>query len=100
MTPVEAREIRIAGRQLRCHMCDYTRFIEREAQLQSAAGMLFGQDWASSKATCMVCEQCGYVHWFLASRQSALHADDSTLAQEIESLRQRIEAEDLEPLNR
>lgn len=84
-------------------MCDYTRFIEREAQLQTAAGTLFGMDWASSKATCMVCEQCGFVHWFLATRHGALRPEDTVLAQEIESLRLRIEeaeaAEDLEPLS-
>lgn len=26
---------------------------------------VFDLDWANASATCMVCERCGYVHWFL-----------------------------------
>jgi hypothetical protein len=28
----------------------------------------FGLDWANRTARCLVCERCGYVHWFLPRR--------------------------------
>lgn len=91
---MEAREIQIAGRQLRCQVCDYTRFYRREAGLSTGASNVFGQDWANSQATCFVCEQCGYVHWFVRTHVAAMAAEDSTLGQEIEALRRRLEAEE------
>ena len=92
LSNIEAREVRIAGHQLRCQVCDYTRFFRREARLTTGAAF-FGQDWANSKANCYVCEQCGYVHWFVRARHVGASAEDSSLAAEIEDLRQRIEAE-------
>ena len=89
---VEAREIRVAGRQLRCQVCDFTRFYEREARLSTGASA-FGQDWTNSKADCLVCEQCGFVYWFVRTHASSMIAEDTSLAEEIESLRQRLEAE-------
>jgi len=90
---VEAREVQIAGKQLRCQVCDYTRFFRREAGLSTGASNVFGQDWASSQASCFICEQCGYVHWFVRARAAAMAAEDTTLADEIENLRKRLEAE-------
>ena len=103
VSTIEAREIRIAGHQLRCQVCDYTRFYEREARLSTGASA-FGQDWMNSKADCLVCEQCGFVHWFVRTHASSLIAEDTTLADEIEDLRKRLEAEyeasPLEPAQR
>ena len=92
VSSVEAREVRIAGRQLRCQVCDYTRFFGREARLTTGAS-LFGQDWTNSRANCFVCEQCGYVHWFVKTRAVGAAAEDTTLAVEIENLRRRLEEE-------
>lgn len=93
---IEAREIRIAGHQLRCQVCDYTRFFRREAGLSTGAPSFFGQDWANSTATCFICEQCGYVHWFVRTRAASTAAEDTTLGREIEALRRRLEAEEAE----
>jgi hypothetical protein len=88
---LEAREITIAGRHLRCQVCDFTRFYRREAQLTTGASA-FGQDWTNAKAECLVCEQCGYVHWFMRTRTIGAAAEDTALSEEIEHLRQRLEA--------
>jgi predicted nucleic-acid-binding Zn-ribbon protein len=93
VSSVEAREVRIAGKHLRCQVCDYTRFFRREASLSTGASTTFGQDWANSKANCFICEQCGFVHWFARTHSSGVAAEDTTLAAEIEGLRQRLEAE-------
>ena len=91
-SPVEAREVTISGHRLRCQVCEFTRFHRREAQL-AAGGSAFGQDWTNSKAECLVCEQCGFVHWFVRPRTVGAAAEDTALAEEIESLRRRLEEE-------
>lgn len=62
---VEAEEVQIAGRPLRCEICHHTRFYSREGKIQTTGMTFFDLDWANASATCLVCEQCGYVHWFL-----------------------------------
>ncbi len=93
----DAREITVAGRHLRCQVCDYTRFFRREARVTAGASF-FGQEWANIQAECFVCEQCGYVHWFMRSRPVSTDAEASALAGEIEQLRSRLEAEFAEGL--
>jgi hypothetical protein len=93
---VEAREVLVAGKQLRCQVCEYPRFFRREAGLSTGASNVFGQDWANSQASCFICEQCGYVHWFVRARAATMAVEDSELAQEIEALRVRLEAEEAE----
>jgi hypothetical protein len=75
VSSIEAREVSIAGHQLRCQVCDFTRFFRREARLSTGASA-FGQDWTNSKAECMVCEQCGFVHWFVRTHAVAASAED------------------------
>ena len=89
---LEAREISIAGRYLRCQVCDFTRFYRREARVTTGASF-FGQDWANTQAECLVCEQCGYVHWFMRSRTASAAIEDAALSEEIEDLRRRLEIE-------
>ena len=40
-----------------------------------------------------MCEQCGFVHWFVRTPHVASSPEDTTLADEIETLRRRLEAE-------
>lgn len=56
-----------AGRTLRCLICGYDLFLCREAQLNTAVATLFNLDWANKSAVCLICDQCGYIHWFLPS---------------------------------
>ena len=62
----EAEAVPLAnGTELRCEICKHTRFYRREGKIQTTAMTFFDLDWANASAECMVCEQCGYVHWFL-----------------------------------
>lgn len=61
----EAQEIQILGNMLRCEICHHGRFYSREGKIQTTAMTFFDLDWANASATCLVCERCGYVHWFL-----------------------------------
>ena len=64
----EPESVEILGRHLTCRICDHDRFWRREAQLNTAVATFFSLDWANPQATCMVCDQCGYVHWFLPKK--------------------------------
>lgn len=55
----------IAGVQLACEICKHDHFYRREAQLNTPGMSLFDLDWMNATATCAVCANCGYVHWFL-----------------------------------
>lgn len=61
----EAKPFNIAGIQIRCEICHHEKFYEREGKIQTTAMTFFELDWANASATCLVCERCGYVHWFL-----------------------------------
>jgi hypothetical protein len=60
-----AQEVEVAGQPLRCEICHHTRFWQRQAQLNTSVATFFNFDWANASATCIVCERCGYIHWFL-----------------------------------
>ncbi|MES1022890.1 hypothetical protein ABN584_08320 [Gloeocapsa sp. BRSZ] len=55
------------GRRLQCVVCEHDLFWRREAQLNTAIATLFNMDWANKSAICLVCDYCGYIHWFLPS---------------------------------
>ena len=57
--------VEVAGRELKCRICERDLFWERNAQMNTAAATFFNLDWANATATCYVCDACGYVHWFL-----------------------------------
>lgn len=60
-----AEEREVVGQPLRCEICHHTRFWQRRAQLNTAVATFFNFDWANPSAECLVCEKCGYIHWFL-----------------------------------
>ncbi|MBZ5585353.1 MAG: hypothetical protein LAQ30_24755 [Acidobacteriia bacterium] len=54
-----------AGRQLVCTVCGGTRFHERNSLLNTRAATFFRFDWANKEATNYICNQCGYIFWFM-----------------------------------
>jgi hypothetical protein len=64
----EPEQVEVAGLTLHCEICKSDRFWTREAQLNTAVATFFGFDWANATAICYVCDQCGYIHWFLPNR--------------------------------
>ncbi len=57
--------IRVKGKQLKCRICDNTKFYTREAQLNTATLSFLDLDWANKSATCYVCSECTHIEWFL-----------------------------------
>lgn len=65
----EAESYMIAGEiELACRICKHDRFWRREAQLNTPVATFFNMDWANATALCLVCEHCGYIHWFVPQR--------------------------------
>jgi len=59
-----AETVEIFGRQLKCMVCEHDRFWKREAQLNTATASFFNMDWANDSGVCIICNKCGYIHWF------------------------------------
>jgi predicted nucleic-acid-binding Zn-ribbon protein len=51
--------------KLECTVCKHTLFWTRETLMNTVGMSLLNLDWANKKATNYICNNCGYVHWFL-----------------------------------
>lgn len=61
----EPETFTVVGKPLRCEICHHDKFWQRQAQLHTAVASFFDLEWIQPSANCMVCAQCGYIHWFL-----------------------------------
>jgi hypothetical protein len=61
----EAGPVSVLGNPMTCEICHHDRFYQREGKIQTTAMTFFELDWLNASANCVVCERCGYVHWFL-----------------------------------
>ncbi len=55
----------VNGNPLACLVCGHDMFTERPAQLNTRGLTFLNLDWANKSARCLVCDACGYIHWFL-----------------------------------
>ncbi|MDQ7793317.1 MAG: DNA-binding protein [bacterium] len=62
---MEASEHEVAGRKLACPFCDHNRFWTRRTLMNTRGATFFNLDWANREAHNYICEQCGYVLWFM-----------------------------------
>ena len=51
------------GLELQCLICNCELFWYRQTQLNTATAIEL--DWFNRSAICLVCDRCGYIHWFL-----------------------------------
>ena len=61
-------EVEVLDRPLRCQVCEGTLFYKRTALLHGAAASIFNVEWAAPSCTCVICSNCGYVHWFFPGK--------------------------------
>jgi len=67
-TAKNAAPTQVAGIDLRCEICQHDRFFERQGQLNTAVASFFNFDWVDPAARCLICANCGYIHWFLPEK--------------------------------
>lgn len=61
----ESKQIVIKGNKLECYVCKHDKFSFRETLMNTPAMTFFKLDWANKRAENYICDNCGYVHWFL-----------------------------------
>jgi len=62
-TPAESYKIK--GKVLTCRFCKKDKFFYRKTLMNTPGLTIFGLEWLNAEAENYVCENCGYVHWFL-----------------------------------
>ena len=71
---------------LKCKHCGSGGFTHCRSQLNTAAMTFFNLDWLNASADVYVCENCGYLHWFLGAsirRDTTMdEVDDTSVASE------------------
>ena len=61
----EPETIELNGKPLRCVVCQHDTFYQRKAQLHGGVATFFDVEWASPTYLCLICSECGYIHWFV-----------------------------------
>lgn len=60
-----SEERTIKGNKLECPVCKHDKFWAKET-LMNTPGMTFlGLEWANKNAQNFICDNCGFVYWFL-----------------------------------
>ncbi len=62
----DAAPAEVAGHKLKCLMCQHESFHQRKSHLDTALANSMSPDWVDRQAYCLVCNECGFIHWFLA----------------------------------
>lgn len=52
------------GVQIICMHCKNEHFLEGNALLNTRGLTFFGFDWLNESAATLMCNRCGYIHWF------------------------------------
>ena len=63
-----SQEREILGTKLECPVCGHNRFWSRRTLMNTTGLTFFGIEWANRRAQNYICEQCGYIFWFLQQK--------------------------------
>lgn len=58
----------IQGKKLTCAFCGHERFHHRTSLLNTRKAALFNFEWLNPRADNYICDQCGYICWFLKKK--------------------------------
>jgi hypothetical protein len=53
------------GLKLECVICKGNKFWSRQTLMNTVGMSFLNLDWANKSATNYICENCGFIHWFL-----------------------------------
>jgi predicted nucleic-acid-binding Zn-ribbon protein len=63
--PRDSENFEYLQNQLKCLVCGHARFSKREVRMDTnitGVPVTFGP--TGNVALCVICEKCGYIHWF------------------------------------
>ena len=55
----------VDGHELKCPVCGHEEFCKRKTLMNTPGLTFLGVEWANRQADNYVCDQCGYILWFL-----------------------------------
>lgn len=71
------RVIKVHGIDLKCRHCGHGRFIQRSAHLNTPLMTFFDLDFLNRTADIFICEECGFLHWFLNPSKTSAEGQEN-----------------------
>ena len=63
---IDASSVEVDGHKVQCLLCRHPTFQQRKSHLDMALVHSMNPDWVNREAYCLVCDHCGFIHWFLS----------------------------------
>jgi len=60
----EPEQVSVHDRPLQCAVCRHDTFYRRQSQLPGRMATILNLEWTAPVCDCVICSECGYVHWF------------------------------------
>lgn len=60
----DATPVELNGRRLKCLMCSAEMFHRRRSHVDAAMVTTMNPEWVDRQVQCLVCDDCGFIHWF------------------------------------
>jgi transcription elongation factor Elf1 len=67
--------LKLLDKKFQCLVCQHELFERNMAVLKAPGSMLANLGKTEVNATCLICEKCGFVHWFVPEK--TLNASDT-----------------------
>jgi hypothetical protein len=65
----EPEPVSVHDRPLQCVVCRHDTFYRRQSQLPGRMATIFNVEWIAPVCDCVICSQCGHVHWFFPMKE-------------------------------
>ncbi|MBN9692015.1 MAG: hypothetical protein J0M24_17370 [Verrucomicrobia bacterium] len=63
----DATPVEVDGHKLKCLMCSHETFHKRRSHIDTALVTSMNPEWQDRQAYCLLCDHCGFIHWFLTN---------------------------------
>ena len=63
----DATPVEVDGQKLKCLMCGHETFHKRRSHIDTALVTSMNPEWLDRQAYCLLCDRCGFIHWFLVN---------------------------------
>ena len=60
----DATPVELNGHRLKCLVCAGESFHRRRSHVDTASVASMNPDWADRQVQCLLCDACGFIHWF------------------------------------
>lgn len=82
----ENKKIFVNGKQLECLICGGTHFTIGKSLLNTRGMAFLNLEWANSEAINYICEECGYILWFMETPNQYFEEDFNETQSEVDEI--------------